>query len=315
MIGKFVTVPACRAVPAILFLATVLAGATMASAQQTPSPTQASDQSQSQAPVEQAPAQAAPAQTQQGQSQQDQTQPAQAPQDQTPPSQPGAAQSPQAQKPADQSSTQEISDEDTPHRKPKPHEYYNWNFNVGGGASVTGGATKTYVRGGGLVGAAGFARNYSQFFGLRVDFQYDNLPLRNSALQLAQAPSGTSYDLAVMADPIINIPVNKIWSGYLVFGPSYIHRGGKLDDSTAKLGLGCNGFWTWWGVCNAGSLPLDKRFFSTNLDEAGYNVGAGVARKLRPNLEIYAEFRYLHGTHSGVTTDFRPITLGVRWGK
>jgi len=31
------------------------------------------------------------------------------------------------------------------------------------------------------------------------------------------------------------------------------------------------------------------------------------------NIEIYGEFRYLHGTHSGITTDLRPITVGVRW--
>jgi hypothetical protein len=222
-------------------------------------------------------------------------------------------QPPQTQKPADQSSTQEVSEEETPHRKPKPHEYKNWNFNAGGGASLTGGTTKTYVRGGGLVGAAGVARNYSQYFGLRADFQFDNLPLRNSALQLAQAPSATSYVLSVMPDVIINLPVTKIWTGYVVAGPSYLHRSGKLDSSTALLGLECNGFWTWWGACNANSLPLDKKFLSASQDEFGYNFGGGLARKIRPNIEIYGEFRFVHGTHSGITTDLRPITLGIRW--
>jgi len=38
-----------------------------------------------------------------------------------------------------------------------------------------------------------------------------------------------------------------------------------------------------------------------------------VARKIRGNVEIYGEFRYLHGKHNNITTDVRPITIGVRW--
>lgn len=286
MIRKFVTVPAFRAVPAVMFLATVLAGATMVSAQQTPTPP--SDQSQSQ--------------------------PAQAPQDQAQPAQAPSTQAPQAQQPAEQSSSPEASDEDTMRRrKLKPHDYKNWNFNAGGGASLTNGTTRIYARGGGLIAAAGVARNSSKYFGLRADVQLDNLPLRNSALQLAQAPGGTSYVFSLMVDPIINIPATKVWSGYLVFGPSYYHRGGKLDSSSAIPGSECNGFWTWWGVCTANNLPLDGKFRSASQDEFGYNFGGGVARRIRPNIEIYGEIRYLHGTHSGITTDLRPITVGVRW--
>jgi hypothetical protein len=299
MIRKFVTVPAFRAVPAVMFLATVLAGATMVSAQQTPTPqTQPSDQSQpAQAPQDQAP----PAQTPSTQAPSTPAAPAQTPQ-------------PQAQQPAEQSSSQEASDEDTMRqRKVKPHDYKNWNFNAGGGASLTNGTTKIYARGGGLIAAAGVARNGSKYFGLRADVQLDNLPLRNSALQLAQAPGGTSYVFSLMVDPIINIPATKVWSGYLVFGPSYYHRGGNLDSSTAIPGSECNGFWTWWGVCTTNNLPLDGKFRSASQDEFGYNFGGGVARRIRPNIEIYGEIRYLHGTHSGITTDLRPITLGVRW--
>jgi hypothetical protein len=292
MIRKFATVPAFRAVPAVIFLATVLAGATLLSAQQTPaqpSQTQPADQSQGQqAPVQQPQAPSAPP-------------PAQTP--------------PQAQQqPADQSSNQEASDEEAAHKpKVKPHDYKNWVFNAGGGASLTNGTTKTYVRGGGLLAAGGVARNTSKYFGIRIDAQLGNLPLHNSALQLAQAPGATSYVFALMFDPIINVPLTKVWTGYLVFGPSYYHRGGKLDSSSVMPGSPCNGFWVWWGVCYAGSVPLDKNYLSASQNEYGYNLGGGVARKIRPNIEIYGEFRYLHGRNSGITTDLRPLTLGVRW--
>src|ERR1700735_801670 len=155
MIRKFATVPGF-AIASIAMFFMILAGAMAVSAQQTTDPQTPAPQT----PAQQTPAQPAPAQ------------------------QPPAAQAPDSS----QSSTQEASDEEIPRRKVKPREYKNWSFNVGGGGSLTNGTTATYVRGGGPIGAAGVARNYSKYFGFRLDFQWDDLPLRTSSLQLAQAP-------------------------------------------------------------------------------------------------------------------------------
>ena len=226
--------------------------------------------------------------------------------------QPPAAQ-PQTQQQPDQSSSQEASPEETTRPRTKPRDYKKWTFNVGGGASLPYGTTDTYVRGGGGVAAAGVARNYSKYFGLRLDFQFDNLPLRTSALELAQAPGATNHAYSLMLDPIINIPVSKNWGGYLVFGPSFVHRSGKLDSSTAIPGSACNGFFTWWGHCFDSSLPINGNFLHSSQNGFGYNFGGGITRKIRPNMDLYAEFRYLHGKHNNITTDLRPITIGIRW--
>ena len=226
------------------------------------------------------------------------------------PAQPPAA----AQSPDNQPSSQEASpEESTSRRKVKPRDYRNWTFNVAGGASVDNGATKTFVRGGGIVAAAGLARNYSKYFGFRADLQWDNLPLRNSALQLAQARSATSQAYTIMVDPIINIPVTPNWGGYVVFGPSYVRRSGSLDSSTAVPGSACNAFFVWWGACFNGSLPLNGKFLSETQNEFGFNFGGGITRKITNRIELYAEFRYVRGKHSGIETAFRPITLGLRW--
>ena len=45
----------------------------------------------------------------------------------------------------------------------------------------------------------------------------------------------------------------------------------------------------------------------------GYNMGAGITRKMPSGVEIYAEYRFTHGSTNGITTDVRPITVGVRW--
>ena len=281
MIRKFATVLGFRVAPALI-LATILAGASAVHAQQTP------DQSST---PQQPPAQAQPDSQQSG-----------------------AQQSGTQQSSAQQSSTQEATPEESqPGRKIKVKEYKNWTFNVGGGASLTNGNTKNFVRGGGGLAAAGVARNYGKYLGVRLDFQWDNLPLRNTALALAQAPSATSHVYSLMLDPIINLPVTKTWGGYILAGPAYFHRSGSLDSSTAIPGSACNNFFEWWGSCFAGSLPLSGKFLHSSQNEFGYDFGGGVTRKIRPNIEIYGEFRYLHGKRGGITTDLRPISVGVRW--
>ena len=274
MIRKFATVPGFRVVLALI-LATTLAGATSLHAQQAPAP----------APASQTPAPPT-----------DQQQP-------VPPK-------PDSQQPGTQQTPLE---EIGLGRKPKVKNWTNWSFNVGTGANLPSGTTDKFVRGGGGVVAAGVARNYSEYFGFRLDFQWDNLPLRDSALVLAQAPGATSHVYSLHLDPIINLPFSKTWGGYVLAGPSYFYRSGKLDSSTAIPGTACNSFYGWWGSCFAGSLPLSGDFLKTHQNDHGENFGAGITYTIRPHVDIYAEVRYFHGKSGLNTTDLRPITVGVRW--
>jgi opacity protein-like surface antigen len=219
------------------------------------------------------------------------------------------AQATQAQKPdATQESTEEVSTS----RRVKPRDYKNWTFNVGGGGSLPHGTTNIFVKGGGLVADAGVARNFSKYFGFRMDFSWTDLPLRASALQLAQATGGTNQVYGLTIDPIFNIPVTKVYSGYALIGPGFYHRSGKLDSSTAVPGSSCNAFWGWWGTCLNGSLPLGT-FLKENQNEFGFNYGGGIARKVTRKIDVYAEYRAQHGSHNNNTTDSRALTVGVRW--
>ncbi len=230
--------------------------------------------------------------------------------DQTPSPQTPAAQAPAAQQPA---SGQEPADEESSSRRKKRHDYKNWSYNVGAGANLDSGTTKVFVRGGGGVATAGVARNANKYFGLRADFIFANLPLRDSALELAQAPSATNHLFAFTLDPIINFTVTSKYGGYILIGPGFYHRSGSLDSSTAVPGSACNSFWTWWGACPNVSIPLSGKFLNSSLNEFGYNLGAGVTRKMPSGVELYAEFRLTHGSHDHITTDVRPITIGLRW--
>jgi hypothetical protein len=227
-----------------------------------------------------------------------------------PPSTPDQAAQPPAsgQEPAEESST-------TAHRKARPHDYKNWEFNVGGGANLDSGATKTWVRGGGLVGSAGVARNGNKYLGLRADFIFADLPLRDSTEQLALATGARNYAYALTLEPIINVPVTEVWGGYVFLGPAFYHRSGSLSGSTTVPGSPCNAFWNWWGACqnyNFG-IALNGSFTNSSLNEFGYDAGGGVTRKMPSGAEIYLEWRLMHGSHNGITTDFRPITIGLRW--
>jgi hypothetical protein len=308
MIRKFAAVP-CGHKPGryrlrVALMVAAISGIVLAGKATVVAQDNQSQQTQSQQSPAQ-PSQPQPDQAQQGQTQQGS--PQQNPAQQTP-AQPSSSQ-PSADQ---QSSSQEASPEESIHRV-KPKNYKNWNFNVGGGANVVTGATHKYVRDGGGVGAVGAARNFSQYFGFRADFQFDNLPLRQSALEQAQAPGGSSQAYALMVDALFNVPASRDWSGYFIIGPGFVHRSGKLDSSAAFPGASCDGFFVWWGPCVAGGLPLDTNFLKENQNEAAINFGAAIAHKIRTNLEIYAEFRIIHGTHDSRTTDVRPITVGVRW--
>src|SRR5215469_4131751 len=82
--------------------------------------------------------------------------------------QPQKSEQPQAQQPAP--SSQEAAQEETENgRKKKVKEYKNWTFNAGGGINLPNGNTRNFVRGGSGVLAAGVARNYGKYFGLRAD--------------------------------------------------------------------------------------------------------------------------------------------------
>jgi opacity protein-like surface antigen len=236
---------------------------------------------------------------------------AQDPAAQAPPAQAPAAPAQAAQQPA---SGQEPADEASLRRKVKPKDFKNWTFNVGAGANVDSGTTRDWVRGGGFGGSIGVARNVNKYLGLRADGIFADLPLRDSTQELVGASGATSYAYAITLDPIINVPVTSLYSGYIVFGGNYVHRAGKLDDDTTLPGSPCNGFWRWWGVCEGnGSISLSNNFVNANENQFGYNFGAGVTRKMPSGVEIYAEYRILHATSNGIASDFRPITIGFRW--
>ena len=136
--------------------------------------------------------------------------------------------------PSDQEPAEE---ESSSRRKAKPHDYKNWNYNVGLGANVDSGTTKTFVRGGGGVATAGVARNANKYLGLRADFIFADLPLRDSTCGWLRPEVPPAIFSPLRSDPVINIPVTKLWGGYILFGPGLLPSLRNLE-----FGHSCSGF-------------------------------------------------------------------------
>src|SRR5579863_6980054 len=221
-------------------------------------------------------------------------------------------QAPETPKPAATQDSSQETVEVSSSRRVKPRDYKPWEFSVSGGGNLPHGTTNIFVKGGSAAADAGVARNFSKYVGFRLDFSWTNLPLRVSALELAQSKGGSNQIYGLSLDPIFYIPVTRIYSGYALVGPGFYRRSGKLDSSTALPGASCNAFWNWWGTCFNGSIPLGT-FLKENQNQVGFNYGGGVARKATRNIDLYAEYRAMHSSLNKNTTDARTLTVGVRW--
>ena len=179
---------------------------------------------------------------------------------------------------------------------------------------LTNGTTKTFVRGGGGIAAAGVARNYSKYFGIRLDFQFDNLPLRTSALQAAQATGATNHVYSFTLDPIINIPVTSNWGGYIVVRPGVITIApANLILPPPFLGRPAILFSCGGDTATTAACPSTASFCNESQNEFGYNFGGG------DHPQDPAEHRFLRRVPIPARqaqrhhTDLRPITVGIRW--
>ena len=61
------------------------------------------------------------------------------------------------------------------------------------------------------------------------------------------------------------------------------------------------------------SIPLSGSFVNSSLNQFGYNVGAGVTRKMPSGVEIYVEFRLMHGSQQRHHHRFSSDYDRVRW--
>ena len=125
--------------------------------------------------------------------------------------------------------------------------------------------------------------------------------------------SASSYLFALNVGPVINIPVTKDWGGYILFGGGYYHRWGTLSSNATVPGFVLHSVLYMVDGLRGCEYSGEWKFYHFRPKPLRLRRGGGDHAQDAQWVQLYAEFRLMHGSGNGTTTDVRPITLGVRW--
>ena len=187
-----------------------------------------------------------------------------------------------------------------------------WNFNVGGGVGFPIKDTGKFVNDGGNF-SIGAGPNFGRFFGLKGEFMWQDLPLKQEVLTLTGSPDSSSRLYGLTGNLIFRIPTGTRLGLYAIGGGGWYHASGELTTPTVVPGTVCSPFWGWWGACTTGLIPVDAVLASRSADAFGGNIGGGLTFRISGSMKFYTEVRYHHaGYHIG-SIDVLPLTFGFRW--
>ncbi len=140
-----------------------------------------------------------------------------------------------------------------------------WNFNVGGGVGFPIKDTGKFVNDGGNF-SIGAGPNFGRFFGLKGEFMWQDLPLKQEVLTLTGSPDSSSRaSYGLTGNLIFRIPTGTRLGLYAIGGGGWYHASGELTTPTVVPGTVCSPFWGWWGACTTGLIPVDALYFRFTL--------------------------------------------------
>ena len=111
-------------------------------------------------------------------------------------------------------------------------------------------------------------------------------------------------------DPIVHLaPVESRADVYITGGGGIYHRTVEFTEpAIATITV----FDPWFGFYPA-NIATSQVIGSYSTYKPGFNVGAGVAFRIRGNTKLFAEARYHHMFTNNFDTTMVPVTFGVRW--
>jgi opacity protein-like surface antigen len=191
-------------------------------------------------------------------------------------------------------------------------------FNVGGGAGFGAGFTVPTNRAGNslntgwnLDARAGY--NFSQFFALDLDFNYNHNDLNSAALARFNEPNGNVGTLSITLNPVVRFaPRGSRVQPYATAGFGLYRRNLTLTRPSVVSILTCDQF---FGECFQTAFGVDQVVASNTTYKGGFNVGGGFDFPLgERRLKLFTEARYsrMFTTH-GTDFTFVPVTFGFHW--
>lgn len=189
-------------------------------------------------------------------------------------------------------------------------DFSRWSAHVQGGPTFPLSETSNRVNTGFNIGAGG-GFNFSEHFGLNIDYTFNELGLSNQVLQNADAPGGYAHVWGFTANPIWYIAPERKVGGYITAGYGVFTRTTNLTRPTTIPGLICD---PWGFYCYVGPIYADQIYSSHSTTKGGWNVGGGVTYRLgEGRAKLFAEVRYYEMLTSNIKTRLMPLSFGIRW--
>ena len=198
----------------------------------------------------------------------------------------------------------------------RAQDFNGWNFNLGVGPNFPLGKTADVAGTSGQFMIGG-GPNFSERFGMNLEFGWYRLPIKGSALTQVSAASADVSQLSLTPNVIVRFPLSPRWGAYAIGGGGWYMRSASATVTGPALvpGVACSPFFIIWGVnCVSGLVPANASLVSTTSHAFGGNIGGGfTVRPGEGSMKVYVEVRYHYAPHEGVATTVLPLTVGIRW--
>ena len=189
-----------------------------------------------------------------------------------------------------------------------------WTAHLGVGINTPVGRTSDFVH---ISGAftAGLGYRITGRQTVLLQYYATDLPFNISPLDQLSFIHPSSELYAVTANYRLEFLDSAPVRPYVIGGSGWYHR---IASITRPSGIGeivCSPWLVWWNYqCEAGTIPLEKVVAGSISNALGFNVGAGLSRRIRnTSAHWYAEIRYHYAPHAGVPTVTLPLTFGLAW--
>ena len=169
--------------------------------------------------------------------------------------------------------------------------------------------------------AAGAGYNISPRNAIIGEFLWNRIYPSTSALAPLRAAldsrdlNGHSNLFAITANYRFELR-GKTTGVYFIGGGGFYHRETSLSRQVVTgTTTACTRVWLFWGFsCSAGVVSSDQTLASSSSGTFGANGGIGITFKVaEPRYRFYMEARYHYAPTTPVSTQFIPITIGVRF--
>jgi opacity protein-like surface antigen len=191
--------------------------------------------------------------------------------------------------------------------------YHPFDFQVGGGYSITTGTTSDFLNGGANLGLGlTWYPTASLPIGIRVDGSYNRFTARNALLDSGGANYTRGYENIYGGDLDLQLDLANHSSRYKLYlfgGASQYRQQVRLRQISYEFGVFCGFFY-----CRRGFGPVvTAEDRATSPWRPGWNAGLGWEVALQDRASFFLEARYVRIAPHDSGLQFVPVTLGVRF--